>query len=76
MVTACGGIKTSNLRTSGILRSVEWKFCADVYGRTIDAIFKDHKFQKDSFFLDFLTLEDGTDTFSRTVGTELPLSAA
>jgi hypothetical protein len=29
-----------------------------------------------SFFLDFLTLEDGTDRLSRNVGTELQLNAA
>ena len=28
------------------------------------------------FFLDFLTLEDGTHRLTRNVGTELPLSAA
>jgi hypothetical protein len=34
------------------------------------------KSKKKAFFLDFLTLEDGTDTLSRNVGTELPLNAA
>jgi hypothetical protein len=31
---------------------------------------------KNNFFLDFLTLEDGTDMLPRNVGTELPLNAA
>jgi hypothetical protein len=34
------------------------------------------KSKKKSFFLDFLTLEDGTDRLSRNVGIELPLNAA
>jgi hypothetical protein len=31
---------------------------------------------KKTFFLDFLTLEDGTDRLSRNVGTKLPFNAA
>jgi hypothetical protein len=34
------------------------------------------KFKKKAFFLDFLSLEKGTDKLSRSVGTELPLNAA
>jgi hypothetical protein len=32
--------------------------------------------KKKTFFLDFITLEDGSDKLSRNVGTELPLNAA
>jgi hypothetical protein len=34
------------------------------------------KSKKKAFFLDFLTLEDGTYRLSRNVGTDLPLNAA
>jgi hypothetical protein len=34
------------------------------------------KKSKKNFFLDILTLEDGTERLSRNVGTELPLYAA
>jgi hypothetical protein len=40
------------------------------------ALFWDIAQRRALFFLDFLTLEDGTDTLSRNVGKELPLNAA
>ena len=43
-----------------------------VYVVTVKRIRKRSK----EFFLDFLTLEDGTDKLSRNVSTELPLNAA
>jgi hypothetical protein len=45
----------------------------DVSGQCIGSIFKS---QEVLFFLDFLTLEDGTDTLSRNVGKGLPFDAA
>ena len=47
----------------------------DVSGHTIGHIFKGQEIQDDSF-LDFLTLEDGTDRLSRNVGKELALHDA
>jgi len=49
-----------DLRSSGILRSVEGYFRSDVSGRFIDLIFKGKNF--------FLTLEDGTNRLSGKVG--------
>jgi hypothetical protein len=43
-----------DLRSSGILYSVEWQFFTDVSGHPIGPIFKGQE-------VDFLTLEDGTD---------------
>jgi hypothetical protein len=56
--------ETWDLRSSGILRSVESLFCTDVSRQEIQEV------------LDFLALEGETDTLSRNVGTELPLNAA
>jgi hypothetical protein len=61
------------LRSSGILRSVEWYLCTDVSGQLIGPIFK---VQEVHDFLDFLNLEDWTDSLSQNVGTELPLYTA
>jgi hypothetical protein len=41
-----------NLRSSGMLRSVDWYLVTDAQ----------------EYFFDFLTLEDGTDRLSRNVG--------
>jgi len=43
----------------------------DVWGQPIGPIFKCHSIQEEC-----LDLEDGTDSFSRNVGNELPLYAA
>jgi hypothetical protein len=48
-------LKLWDLRSSGILRSVEWWFCADVSVQPIFPIFK----SQEVFF--FLTLEEGND---------------
>jgi hypothetical protein len=57
------------MRYSGLLRNAEWHFHADVSGYPIGSMFKGQVNQG------FLTLDDVTDTFSRNVGTELPLYA-
>jgi hypothetical protein len=63
--------------SSGILRRVEWYFFTDVSGQRIGPIFKGQEVQEKKFFsLDFLALEDGTDTLSRNVGKELSLDPA
>ena len=49
-----------DLRSSGILLSVEGYFCYDVSGRLIDPVIKGKNF--------FLTLEDGTNRLSGKVG--------
>jgi hypothetical protein len=54
-----------DLRSSGILRSVEWEFCTEVSRQPIGPIFKGQE----------VNLEVGTN-MSRNVGTELPLNAA
>jgi hypothetical protein len=46
-----------NLRSSGVLRSVEWQSFTDVSGKRIGPLFKGQE-----IFLEFLTLEDGTET--------------
>jgi hypothetical protein len=67
----------SALRSSGILGSVEWQFCADFSGQSIDPIFKAEEVQAlTALFLDFLTAEDGKDRLFRNVATELRLYAA
>jgi hypothetical protein len=38
----------SDLRSSGILRSVKWQFCADVSGQPIGSIFKGQEVQEES----------------------------
>jgi hypothetical protein len=44
--------------------------------RHIETTYQSHlQFKKSKNFLDFLTLEDGTNKLSRNIGTELPLSA-
>jgi hypothetical protein len=49
----------------------------DVSGQPLGPIFKGQEVQEENlFFLDFLTLEDGTDRLSRNVGKGLPLDAA
>jgi hypothetical protein len=53
---------TWDLRSSGVLRSVEWQSFTNVSGHSIGYI--------------FLTLDDGTDTVSRNVGKGLPFDAA
>jgi hypothetical protein len=45
-----------------------------VSGQPISSIFKDQEEKR--IFLDFLTLENGTDKMSQNVSTELPLYAA
>jgi hypothetical protein len=55
------------LRTSGVLRSVEWWFVTDVSGQPIESISKGQEMQ---IFDYFFQLEDGTDTLSRNVGKE------
>jgi hypothetical protein len=42
----------------------------------IGPILKSQEIQEESFFLDFLTLEDETDRLHRNIGKELPLYAA
>jgi hypothetical protein len=61
-----------DVRSSRLLRNVYWKFLTDVSEQHIGPIFKGQEIQED---LDFLTLEDGTDTLSWNVGKELPLYA-
>ena len=58
------------LRSSGILRSVEWLSFTDVSWQRICPIFKGQEVQeqKKRFFFDFLTLDDGAYTLSRNVG--------
>jgi hypothetical protein len=46
------------MRSSGILRSIEWSYRTEVSGLLVGRIFK------------FLTLEDETDRLSQNVGTE------
>jgi hypothetical protein len=47
------------------------------FGTPMCPIFKAQAIQKEGpFVLDFLTLKDGADRFSRNVDTELPLYAA
>jgi hypothetical protein len=60
-----------DLRSSGILCSVEWLSFTDVSGRRIAPIFKG----KDVlfFFLEFLTSEEGTHTSSRNVGKKITI---
>jgi hypothetical protein len=61
-----------DLRSAGILRSVEWQSFTDVSGKHVGPIFKGQEVQE----VHFLTLEDGADTFFRNVGKGLPLDAA
>ena len=56
-----------------ILRRVEWYYFTDVSGQRIGPILKDQEIQNRAFLLDFLTLEDGTDTLFRNVSKGLPL---
>jgi hypothetical protein len=58
------------LRSSGILRGVEWQSITDVSGQRIGPILNGQEIR------DFLTLEDGADAMSRNIGKELPLDAA
>jgi hypothetical protein len=57
-----------DLRSSGILRSDEFYFCTDVSGQPIGPVFKGQEVQEDWVYL---TIEDGTDTLSGNVGTDL-----
>ena len=57
-----------DLRSFRTLRSVQRQFRTDVSGQPIGPIFKGQAVQDN-----YLTLEDGTDRFSRNVGAELPL---
>jgi hypothetical protein len=49
-----------DLRSSGMLRSVDWQVVTDVSGQ--------HRSHLQEFFLDCLTFEDGADRLSRNVG--------
>jgi hypothetical protein len=51
------------MRSSGVLRSVEWQFRVDVSVQPIGPIFKDQS----------ITLEDETDRLLQNIGEELPL---
>jgi hypothetical protein len=55
------------VRSSDILRRVDWQFAGDVSRQPIGAIFK----VKQSF----LTLENGTDRLLRNVGNKQPIYA-
>jgi hypothetical protein len=61
------------LRSSPILRRVQWQFVADVSGQPIGAFFKGQAVQE---IFDCLTTEDGTDRLSQNVDKELPFYAA
>jgi hypothetical protein len=60
-----------DLRSFCILRSVQWEFTADVSGQHTGSIFNGH-----AVFLNYLTVEDGTDRLSRNVGKKLPFCFA
>jgi hypothetical protein len=55
-----------NLRSSGILRSVDWYLFTNVSGQPIGPIFKGQVSHKISSWTDYLTLEDGTDKWPVT----------
>ena len=52
------------LRSSGMLRSVDWQFRADASGQPIGPFLE---VQEVHFFLDILSFEGGTDSLSRNV---------
>jgi hypothetical protein len=56
-----------DIRYSGMLRKVDWLLTTDVSAQTIDLFFKSQAVQEE-FYLDCLTLDDGTDRLSRNVG--------
>ena len=60
-----------NLCSSGLLRSVWWKFLTDVSGQLIGLNFKGQE-----IFLYFLTLENGTERVYQNVCKKLPPYAA
>jgi hypothetical protein len=62
---------SGDLRSSGILRSVECSSVPTFRDNLSVPSSKVNKSKKKPFFLDVLTLEDGTDRLSRNVGTEL-----
>jgi hypothetical protein len=49
-----------------MLRSVDCQLVTDISGQPISPI----------FYLECLTIEDGTDSLSQNVGNELPINAA
>jgi hypothetical protein len=53
-----------------MLRRVDWQLVTDTLAQPIGSILKDQSVQEEQkeFFLDVLTLEDGTDRLYRNVG--------
>jgi hypothetical protein len=53
-----------------------WNITQRICGNSLLTFWDNKSFSSSRIFLDFLTLEDGTDRLSRNIGKELPLHAA
>jgi hypothetical protein len=57
-----------DLRSSQMLRMVDWQLVTDVSVQPIGTIFNDKAVEKECIFFDYFTLEDGIDISPRKVG--------
>lgn len=70
--TQSTGLYSVCTHVPGILRIVEWQFLTDLSEQPVFPFFKGQALQGESFFLDCLTLEGGTDRLSRNLCTNIP----
>ena len=59
-----------------MLRNADWHLATDVSAQPVGHNFKGQAVQKEKFFCDFLTFENGTDMLFLNVGNKLTIYAA